>query len=341
MPNTAENPIDLGEGEALGRAADQRRPELRVEDSGVRTLVFEKRRIAYQDVGAGPVVILAHCSGGSHHAWRSLIDQLRARYRVIAPDLIGYGASEPWPANASLHPLADANVVVALANLAAEPVHLVGHSYGGTVALEAARLMGARVKSLTLVEPVAFHLLRPTGRISEWHEISQVGDQVMKAMRLRQDAKAASAFMGYWIGRLRWWLMPPRGRQRIIAAMGKVAAEFEALHRLTPTIGDYRGVFVRARLIVGQRTRQPARAVVEELARILPDATVREVAGAGHMSPFTHAERVNTLIAGHIDSYEEDQARRTRARVSAETILRRRSTGRPRARLSDSGGWTI
>src|SRR5439155_3990435 len=73
----------------------------------LETLIVDGRVFAYQDVGSGPIVILAHCSGASHKAWTPMVAALRDRYRVLAPDLLGYGRSEPWPVNARLHPWSD------------------------------------------------------------------------------------------------------------------------------------------------------------------------------------------------------------------------------------------
>ena len=54
--------------------------------------------IAYLDEGKGPAVIAGHCSSASHKEWQPLIEALKSDWRVLAPDFIGYGQSEPWPA---------------------------------------------------------------------------------------------------------------------------------------------------------------------------------------------------------------------------------------------------
>src|SRR3546814_8229080 len=76
------------------------------------------------------------------------------------PDLRGYGATEGWSGRAPMRLADEAALVRALAEEAGEPVHLVGHSYGGAVALMAALHFPEAIASLTLIEPVAFFLLR-------------------------------------------------------------------------------------------------------------------------------------------------------------------------------------
>ena len=282
------------------------------------TLVVDGRTFAYRDVGAGAPVILAHCSGGTHAVWAPLVNTLRDRYRVLAPDLLGYGRSEPWPVNATLHPWSDLGAILTLARRADQPVHLVGHSYGGTVALEAARILGPRVKSLTLVEPIAFHLLRLTGRMREWKEITDVGDRLTSALRLRHDRGAASVYVKYWVGRMRWWSMSATARRGVVQTVGKVGAEFELVSHLDASIGDYRAIRAQTRLIAGERTPKPARAIAEELVQILPDAHLRVLPSAGHMSPLTHPNEVSSMIAEHIDAVEHCDC-------ATESVPRRRS----------------
>ena len=271
----------------------------------LKTLTVDGRNIAYQDSGTGPPVILAHCSSATHVMWAPVVTALSGRYRVLVPDLLGYGQSEAWPLNARLHPWSDLTALVALADIAGEPAHLVGHSYGGAVALEAARVLGPRASSLTLIEPVAFHFLRLTQRMREWAEVTDVGQRMTWALRLRQDRQAAAIYMKYWVGRLGWWTMSRRTRRRVVDTMGKVGAEFEAVLHLARTIGDYRFLDAPTRLIVGERTRRPARAIVDELRNILSHAHLHVLARAGHMSPLTHPEWVAALVTEHIEDSEQ------------------------------------
>ena len=228
---------------------------LRIErtDERLETLTVDGRAFAYQDVGAGPIVILAHGSGASHRAWARVVAALRDRYRVLTPDLLGYGRSEASPANARFHPWSDLGALIALAKLANAPVHLVGHSYGGALALEAARSLGSRVRTLTLIDPVAFHL-----------------------MRLHMSSH------------------PER------------------------TAAVYRGITTPTRLITGQASPGPARAIVDELVYILGSSHLRVLPGAGHMSPITHPAEIAALVAEHIEiSYPTaDSYRRSMTRAS-------------------------
>lgn len=259
--------------------------------------------IRYADTGRGVPVLLAHCSSASHKQWSALADELAGRYRVVAPDLIGYGRSDRWHEGRPFDPTADADAIVALADAIGGRLHLAGHSYGGAMALEAARMLGDRVISLTLVEPVSFHVLELAGRQEEWRDILAVARATRRAVERGKHRKAAAVYMGFWVGRARWLFMPRRLRAGIIGTIEKVAQEFDAMERAPTRLADYASIDVPARLIVGERTRQPARAVTEVLAGLLPRATVEEVPGASHMSPFTHRDVVNRLVAGHIDEH--------------------------------------
>ena len=255
--------------------------------------------IAYLDQGKGPLVIIAHCSSASHREWLPLIEELAPEWRVLAPDFIGYGQSDAWPEGKVFTGQADLAVLLALAKKTKKQVHFVGHSYGAAMALEAARNLGNKVQSLTLVEPVTFNLLRVEGR-PEWAEIEQLGIAVLSAVSNGKDREAAAAFMRYWLGRLRWWLSPEKLKTAIAATIHKVALEFMIIIEGGPRLTDYASVTAPTLLIVGSKTRAPARAVVDMLSATLPNVAVTVLKGAGHMSPFTHPSELNRSILGFL-----------------------------------------
>ena len=234
----------------------------------MKQLSVDGVEIAYLDAGKGPAVIIGHCSSASHKEWLPLIETLKSEWRVLAPDLIGYGQSAPWPADQPFSVGADVDVVLAIAKKAKGKLHLVGHSYGAALLLEAARTLGARVKSLTLVEPSLFHLLR--GR-PEWAEVQTLALAVLGAVARGDDRAAAKSFMTYWLGRWRWWLSPERFKAAIEATIPKVALEFAFVTDAPTTLQDYAAVTAPTLLIVGGSTGAPNRAIVDLLATTLPE----------------------------------------------------------------------
>jgi pimeloyl-ACP methyl ester carboxylesterase len=110
--------------------------------------------IAYVDEGHGPAVVLLHGFPTSSFLWRQFIPPLTARFRVIAPDLLGYGESEK-PGDADLSMTAQAGYVrELLASLAIERFAVIGHDLGGVVAQLLALDTGP--EAMVLLDAAAF-----------------------------------------------------------------------------------------------------------------------------------------------------------------------------------------
>ncbi|NHC25320.1 alpha/beta fold hydrolase [Nocardioides sp. IC4_145] len=107
-------------------------------------------RRAFVKVGTGPALLLLHGLGCNHTTWEPVIDLLARRYTVIAPDLLGHGQSDKPRADYSLGGFAN-GMRDLLTVLGIEQATVVGHSFGGGVAMQFAYQYPERTERLVLV----------------------------------------------------------------------------------------------------------------------------------------------------------------------------------------------
>lgn len=268
-------------------------------------------RITYDDTGSGEPVLLVHCSSASGTEWRALRERLGTGFRQIVPDQWQCGASDPWHGRSAFTLGEEAAPIVALLDRIGEPVHLVGHSYGGGVALRVARERPGMIRSLTLIEPSAFHLLRRR-EPALFGEISQVARHVERAVAGGDYWNGMGRFVDYWSGAGAWQGMARDIRTRLCQRLPKVVLDFRALFDEPADLDDYAQLEMPTLLVCGDRSPGPSRRIVELLRGALHRASVKRIAGAGHMSPLTHADAVNAAILEHLQA----NARR-RERIAA------------------------
>ncbi len=273
------------------------------------TLQIAGSNVEYLESGSGEPVVLLHSSGSSGAQWRALSERLAERYRVIVPDLYGYGATAHWSGRGPFHLECEAEIVHALLGRAGAPAHLVGHSYGGAVALHVAGWRGDLLRSLTLIEPVAFHLLRGDDA-QALAEITEVADTVARAALRGEYVAGFARFVAYWSGPDAWAALPPDKRYAMAARLPKVMLDFHATLNEPARLHDFGLMALPTLLMQGAGSPSPTRRICELLARVLPDAQLKTIEGAGHMAPVTHRDEVNATVIAHLDSNSAQGSRR-------------------------------
>ena len=119
-------------------------PQLAMEPDGVH--------IEYRVVGKGdPLIVLIHGWATDANYWNAQINPLTAKYTVVSVDLAGHGGSTKNRSDWSMEKYGE-DVAAVVQRIPDQPVILVGHSMGGTVALEAARKLGNRVIGIIVVD---------------------------------------------------------------------------------------------------------------------------------------------------------------------------------------------
>lgn len=253
-----------------------------------------------EELGSGDPVVMIHSSGMSSRQWRHAARVLSATHRVLIPDLLGYGDTRGWTAGDTFDIEEDIAVVLAVVRALATPVHLVGHSYGGMLALGAARALGSeRVSSIAVYEPVAWGAAfdDPGGAVRA--DLARFGDEFFTPEQGGTNDWYRQ-FVDYWNGPGAWDAMPEPQRDAFLAVGRKVFLEVRALCFDRTPADAYRSITAKTLILRGERSPAAERRVCEVLAETMPNATLHTIAGAGHMGPLTHADAVSASILAHV-----------------------------------------
>ncbi|HET7806452.1 MAG TPA: alpha/beta hydrolase [Pseudolabrys sp.] len=257
--------------------------------------------LKYFAAGTGEPVVLLHCTAGSGRQWAGMVEALRPDFRAIAPDLCGYGGTAHWPGNGTFNLAVEADLVAALLDMLGKPAHIVGHSYGGAVALQFASRHPRYLKTLTLIEPASFHLLRDGDDIDEraFRQISEVAATVASAVNCGDYMGGMRRFVDYWGGEGTWATLPASQRPALAARISKVTLDFWGTLNDPMRQADLASLRMPTLVVSGGQSPLPTRRICFHLARMIPDVTAETVAGAGHMLPFTHFSDLQPLVAAH------------------------------------------
>ncbi len=238
----------------------------------------------------GAHVVLVHGSLDRSAGLLKLSRRLDERYRVTRYDRRGYGRSRPHPGPFDIeHQVADLVEVVVAAPDATGRVVIVGHSYGGNVALALADRHPDMVAGVVTFES-------PLSWLPWWPGNSAGGD----AMAWRDEPEeAAERFMRRLIGDDRWDRLPPSSREARRAEGPAMIGELADLRRHAPWVSERVTVPVMA--LRGEHGQQHHRAGAEALAEMLPTATMRTIPDARHFGPNTHPDDVAATVIEFVE----------------------------------------
>ncbi|MFW5881563.1 MAG: alpha/beta fold hydrolase [Roseicyclus sp.] len=244
-----------------------------------------------------PAVLLLHATLAHGGAWKGVAERLADRFHLIAPDMVGHGRGPAGDRTRDYHDQATEHVAGLLPDA---PVHLVGHSFGATIALRLAMEHSPRVLSLTLVEPVLFAAApdSPEKRANA----ERLG--AMSRMVAEGDSRgAARDFLSTWGAGEDFDALPEAQAARMADRMWIIGAQRAALHRdgarLLPRLAD-----VSCRVLLMRGTASPP--VIGQILDGLQDGLHRVrravIHGAGHMAPITHPDLVAEEIGAFLDT---------------------------------------
>ncbi len=257
-----------------------------------RAISDDGTEIAGRVHGQGPPLVLVHgAMADGDSDWGALVPLLADRFTCYVPSTRGRGLSGAHP---DVSREARVRDITAFVDSIGEPVGLVGLSGGGMLVFDVA----VRARAVTAVvgyEPVVFEAIDPEtlARFTEGLErMAEVGGQ-------GRAAEAAESFMSFAANEDEFALLTSDREELALAAQYLPldleefweAVDFEGPSPTDPSV--LAQVDVPVLLLQGSRTPQPWFVeCVRFAAEHVPDATVRELPGTGHLAPIVEPEAV-------------------------------------------------
>ena len=256
-------------------------------------------RIDYEECGHGPTVVLAPGSCSTGAAWRPLISHCGNRFRCITTSLLGYGdtaerrtAEDPSIAH-------EAEMLEAVIRRTGGPAHVVGHSFGGLVALAVALRQYVPVVSLTIVEAPAAELLREAGEHQHYCAFRRMTDAYFAAF-CHGEPDAIATMVDFYGGAGTFASWPQRVRAYAVATTAVNIRDWQSAYgfHLSPSL--LAALDMPVLVLRGGASHAAVQRANELLSQCLPRAALATIAGAAHFMIATHAAEVAAVIAEHI-----------------------------------------
>lgn len=248
-------------------------------------------------VGGGQPIILLHSSLSSRKQWLPLVKKLANNYLCINLDILGYGDAEQVEhANQYTINTEVERILTCLSEhgVKEQHFHLIGHSYGGAIALALAQRVPQQLVSLSLFEPVAFHLLKQSNA-DAYHFVEQFSAQLKNA----SPAEAAQQFVDFWNGQGFFSSLPTKVQTEMEHAMQKVHLDFQGILSARYQLACLSDIKCPSLILAGQQTQNISTTLSCAIANNLTNVTYKTTTG-GHMAPISHSEEVTSLIEAFV-----------------------------------------
>lgn len=255
-------------------------------------------RVSYDVIGNGPAVVLIHGTPSSSYLWRMVVEQLKSKYTIYIHDFLGYGTSERHDGqNVSI--AVQTKIMVELLkfwNL--ETPNIVGHDFGGAIALRTHLLEGWSFQKMILIDAVAIapwctpfsrlvkNNLQVFQAIPEYAYNAMVAAHLRTAIHKQMSDSDLEPYMRPWTG--------VEGQ----AAYFRAVSEYDDKYTLEIE-PRYKNITLSVLVMWGENDRWLPIETGRKLSKLIPDARFEPIPEAGHFSP----EDNPVFVARHIDEF--------------------------------------
>lgn len=260
-------------------------------------------RIEYEESGSGPTLVLVPGSCSTGVAWRPVMRALGENYRCVTTSLLGYGQTAERRIEADPSMTLEAEVLERVIRRAGGAVHLVGHSFGGAVALFVAMRKRVEIASLTVLEAPLPALLKACGEDAHHRAFRAMTDAYFAAHR-GGDAEAIGTMIDFYGGKGTWAAWPERVRAYAVATTPVNMLDWACAYDRELSPDMLAVIDVPVSVAVGAASHPAVCRANGLVATSIGGATFKTIGGAAHFMISTHPEQVADVIASSVMSLE-------------------------------------
>lgn len=252
--------------------------------------------LAVEDRGSGSPILLVHGFPLNHEMWSGQIEVLSREYRVLAPDLRGFGRSGVTPGVVGMEQFADDLAALLDAMQVSEPVVFCGLSMGGYVAWQFCRKFAWRLRALVLCDTRAGadSPEAAASRLTTADRVVREGPQVMvESMTPRLLAAVTQTSRPDVIPTLTR-IMLANDREGIAAASRGMSQRPD----MTACLGE---IGCPTLVLAGECDALSPPAEMRRIAEAIPRARFVEIPAAGHLTPMEQPAEFNAAVLEFLD----------------------------------------
>jgi|GEM_PF-1764773 pimeloyl-ACP methyl ester carboxylesterase len=256
-----------------------------------------QKKPGYMIAGRGTPVVFLHCSMSTKEQWTKIFNSLKDKFTVIAIDLYGYGES-PFPEvieGFSLDHETELMESVLNETIGSNAkFHLVGHSYGGAVAMKYSTLDDSRNLSLCVYEPMLNHVFRETD-----NEMYYLGkefiEEIEQSIINGSPEQGCIKFIDLFSGEGTFERLPKEIQNIFTGCIKKMPMDYKATIANDLSLDLYKKIKIPVCLISGDKSPALTADISRAVAGVISDCSFQKVKG-GHMAPIENPDNVNKII---------------------------------------------
>jgi pimeloyl-ACP methyl ester carboxylesterase len=260
-------------------------------------------RIDYDERGTGPTIVLVPGSCSTAAAWRPVMATWNDQFRCVTTSLLGYGGTLERRTTEDPDISYEAEMLESVIRKAGGRVHLIGHSFGGLVALAVALRGQAPLASLVILEAPAPGMLRECGEHRHYRAFRQMTKAYFAAFD-GGNAEAITAMIDFYGGKGTYASWPPRVRAYAVETTPVNILDWASAYRFAPSAASLAGVQIPALIIRGGTSNPAVQRANALLSESMGNAALATIDTAAHFMISTHPDEVGRLIAQHVHRAE-------------------------------------